>query len=120
MRLTRKQDATIARMIRRGLSYRAAGKVFGVSDKTAKAASVRYQNRKSRVPFREKIPSLDASFLEAFAEGLSEKRRLIFEVKVLRRREMPFEDLVARCGVTRQRVWQIEHALIAKLKKKLA
>jgi transposase len=116
MKLLRQQEAQIAGMIRRGCSYREAGKLFGVTDKTAKAAALRYQKRRRRaIPFRETIPTLSPSLLEQFCEGLSEKRRIIFEVRLARQKKMTLKALVQHCQVTRQRIWQIERDLIKKL-----
>jgi DNA-directed RNA polymerase specialized sigma subunit len=118
MKLMRQQEAQIAGMIRRGCSYREAAKVFGICDKTAKAAAIRYKQRRRRViPFRDRISELEPSLLEEFSRGLSEKRRIIFEVRLVRQKQMTLKALVAHCQITRQRIWQIERDLIKKLSR---
>lgn len=112
----RQQEAQIAGMIRRGCSYREAGKIFGVSDKTAKAAAIRHQKRRRKaIPFHETIPALEPTLLAQFSQGLSEKRRIIFEVRLARQKKMTLKALAEHCQITRQRIWQIERDLIKKL-----
>lgn len=76
---------------------------------TAPAADESLGNAELRAIFREK--------LAAFAEGLNEKERYIFEKRLTADEPMTLQDIGANYGVSRERARQIEAGLIDRMRK---
>lgn len=76
---------------------------------SAPAADESLGNAELRAIFREK--------LAAFAEGLNEKERYIFEKRLTSDEPMTLQDIGAHYGVSRERARQIEAGLIDRMRK---